>query len=141
MESGSMRRIHREKVIKAAVGSVCIGILLTGGVFSWRYVLRSRMETGMKSQGCYLAHTMKKNELVTADDLAVFDYEAGVESSYLTMAQAEGIRLLSDTTEGTKLTEDMVYAGEPLTDDMRIHKYTCIKLTDRMQKGDYPVRL
>lgn len=39
--------------------------------------------------------------------------------------------------EDTKAAEEIVYEEKPLTDDMRIHKYTFIKLTERMKEGDY----
>lgn len=40
-------------------------------------------------------------------------------------------------SKGTMLNHDFVYEGEVFSEDMRIHNYSYIKMTDRLKKGDY----
>lgn len=47
------------------------------------------------------------------------------ESEESGQEKEEGMEVLEEDSDG------------PLTDDMRIQKYTCIRLTERMKKGDY----
>lgn len=125
------------KVVKITVILAGVTALLAGLVFgTWSYV-RNRQLRGEKAEGCYLTHSMKRNDKLEKADLAVFEYDTGMEGPYLTVVGAEGTRLMADTAEGTRLSGGAVYEGEPVTRDMRIHKYTCIKLTERMKKGDY----
>lgn len=48
-----------------------------------------------------------------------------------------GKSLKLNLSKGTLLTKDMIYQGEELTDDKRLHNYSYIKLTDKLKKGDY----
>lgn len=131
-----MSRLQRQRILKAAVIATAV-LLVAGGVFYLQYYRGNGQTAGKVSEGCYLVRSMKRNDLITEADLAVFGYNKEEEKLYLTAAQAEGTRLMADTPEGTRLTEEAVYEGAPFTDDMRLHKYACIKLTERMKRGDY----
>lgn len=132
-----MNRSYKRKVLKITAVLGLIG-LLAGLIFLGIHgFLKYREKESGRALGCQLVHSMKRNELLTEADLAVFEYDKGTGESYLTAAQAEGTRLIRDTAEGMRLMEDSVYEGEPITDDMRLHKYTFITLTERMKKGDY----
>lgn len=132
-----MSRLQKRKVLAIAAAMACLLALAAGMLFWLRhYAGRGRL-SGQRAKGCYLVHSMKRNELLSETDLAVFEYDAEDARPYVTAAQAAGTRLMADAAEGTRLTEDILYEGVPLTDDVRLHKYTCIKLTERMKKGDY----
>lgn len=125
------------KRLKITVILAGVILLLTGMVFGTQTYLRNRKSRGEKAEGCCLARAMKSNDVLTEADLTAFVYEMGDGESYLTVSEAAGSRLMEDTEEGVRLTRDAVYQGEPVGRDMRIHKYTCIKLTEKMKKGDY----
>lgn len=125
------------KAVKIAVILAGVTALLAGLVFGVSVYIRNRQQRGEKAEGCYLVRSMKRNDKLEKADLAVFEYDTGMEGPYLAIDKAEGTRLMADAAEGTKLSGEAVYEGEPVSRDMRIHKYTCIKLTERMKKGDY----
>lgn len=132
-----MSRLKKKKILIAAgivLVSACIAAAILWGIW---YYLKAGRSASQRAEGCCLVHSMKKNELLGTADLVSFEYDKETEGPYATVEQTVGKRLLSDTAEGTRLTENAVYEGEPLTDDVRLHKYTCIKLTEKMKKGDY----
>lgn len=132
-----MNRSYKRKVLKITAVLGLISLLVSMIFFGMQGFLKYRKKESGRAFGCQLVRSMKRNELLTKADLAVFEYDTGTGESYLTAAQAEGTRLIRDTAEGMRLMEDSVYEGEPITDDMRLHKYAFIKLTERMKKGDY----
>lgn len=132
-----MSRAYKRKVLKIAAVLGLIGLLAVLIFLGIQGFLKYRKKESGRAFGCQLVRSMKRNELLTKKDLVVFEYEKGAEENYLTREEVEGRRLIRDTAEGSRLMEGSVYEGEPITDDMRFHKYTFINLTDRMKKGDY----
>lgn len=132
-----MSRLQKKRMLLAVAALTVVLVVLVGAVWGMWHYRQSGKFTAQRAEGCYLLHAGQKDELLKAEDIAVFQYDMEKEGPYLTAAQAEGSRLALDTAEGTRLMEDTVYEGDILSDDMRFHKYTCIKLTERMEKGDY----
>lgn len=127
----------KRKIIRITAALGLISFLAAFIFLGIQGFLRYRERESGKAYGCRLVHSMKRNELLTEADLEVFEYDKASGETYLTAAQAEGTRLIGNAEEGMRLLEGSVYEGEPITDDMRLHKYTFIKLTERMKKGDY----
>lgn len=127
----------KRKIIRITAALGLISFLAAFIFLGIQGFLRYREKESGKAYGCQLVHSMKRNELLTEADLEVFEYDKASGETYLTAAQAEGTRLIGNAEEGMRLLEGSVYEGEPITDDMRLHKYTFIKLTERMKKGDY----
>lgn len=131
--SGSCKRRVLKIAVPAGITALVLALIFLGLLCFTRYKKRE----AQKAWGCQLVHSMKRNEVLTGDDLAEFEYDTGNGRQYLSREQAEGTRLISDAAEGTRLVEGSVYEGELITDDMRLHKYTFIHLTEQMKKGDY----
>lgn len=86
----------------------------------------------------YLKHDAAAEAvLVEGDVVKKMQDIDGLPQNVLTREKLLGKRLKVSLARNTMLTEDMVYEGEELTDDERIHYFNFIECSGALEKGDY----
>lgn len=89
-------------------------------------------------EACKLANFVQANQVIQEKNLIVFKIPAAqIEEGNYQKDFFIGKRVKLDLKKGTILSESIVYSGEKIEKDIRIHNYNYIKLTDKLRKGDY----
>lgn len=85
-----------------------------------------------------LKSDMLSGDLITKDDIASRYISQNImEDITLSENEIVGKYLKLHTRKGMVLAQNMVYEGEVLSDDLRIHNYNYIIMTDHIMPGDY----
>lgn len=145
MRKISLIHLRRRNAIKAGLigaGIAAIPLLLVILVLLICYpdiygVLYGKEEKQQK-EVWYLKHDAAAEAVITQEDIVKRKQDAeGLPGNILSGEKLLGKRLKVSLAGNTMLTEDMVYEGEGLTDDERIHYFNFIESSGVLKKGDY----
>lgn len=77
------------------------------------------------------------NDIILKKDIRAVTLYEDSGTDILKVDDIVGKRCKLDLNIGTIIGKDVIYEGEVLEDDLRLHKYTCINLTEKTKVGDY----
>lgn len=118
---------------------VAIGIL--GAVVFWVFNGKGNtLKTAAEDMKLVweLKRDMLSGDVITRDDI-ISRYISEKIMSDITLDESDivGKYLKLHTKKGMVIAQNMVYEGEALSDDLRLHNYNYIILTDHIMAGDY----
>lgn len=140
-----MIHLRRRSAIKAGLigaGIAAIPLLLVILVLLICYpeiygVLYGKEET-QQAEVWYLRHDLAAEAVIEEKDIVKRQQDAkGLPENILPAESLLGKRLKVSLAGNTMLTGDMVYEGEGLTADERIHYFNFIESSGVLKKGDY----
>lgn len=141
----SIIRQRKGKLIRAGfIGALivlipCIIIASYGLSFRQKSESKKNEEVINMEVSMYrLIKNLAKDEEIKSSDLEMVLVEKDSKlTNTISLEQIIGKRCKISLTFGTIMSNDLIYNGEKLKDDIRRHKFTFVKLTEKINKGDY----
>lgn len=85
-----------------------------------------------------LVQSMEAGEIIREKDIIqVRIPENNQKENIFQKSKIIGNRLKLSLSENTILTSEMVYMGEAISEDLRLHYFPFVQLTEKLQKGDF----
>ena len=137
--------IRKRYVIRAMLlGAVLTAVIgAAAGAAVWKFgpgaVRGKQAEEGKETVEAFrLREELGAGSVIKETDLEAVMVPMELLADYdMKKEELVGQALKLGLSKGTILNHDFVYEGEVFSEDMRIHNYSYIKMTDRLKKGDY----
>lgn len=136
--------IRNNRVSKKSIYIVAIvGVLLIAGVVCT--VIKGKFYKTDKDSGkdmiqvCMLTKNVEANDILDEDAYSVVELpsEQAPDDLYVQNDGGTTQRFKIQLPKGVILTKSMTFGGEPVEDDLRLHNFPYIELTDKIQTGEY----
>lgn len=134
-----IRMSKRKKNISRAAGLAVIVVVLGAGVILvTKGISAAKSDKSEEKVSVYmLKKDVAADDTVSADNLEMINIDRDMVPDNLLELTGSNMKYKIAFSSGTILTNNMVYEGDVLTDDLRIHNFPYIELTDKIEVGDY----
>jgi hypothetical protein len=141
----SLIRQRKKKLLMAGIAGAAISIIFLSALFVViLYVYPGiKKENQIKKEENYkevyqLAIPLKAGDIITGKDIQPVKLpDSLMPSDVLISSDIVGKRLKLSLGERTIITRNFVYSGNAMEQDLRLHQYNFITVTNKLKAGDY----